>query len=86
MADEPRVDARRPLYADIFARLARPASTRGDLQLAWDFTTASREHNTAGMLKMRDEALEIVGDDGPPFTITSLTPDPAPDIALSSRA
>lgn len=82
MADEPSVDARRPLYADIFARLDKAGVGRGNLQLAWDFTTASREHNTAGMLKMRDEALALVGDDGPPFTITTLTPDPAPDIAL----
>jgi hypothetical protein len=34
------------------------------------------------MLKMRDEALAMVGDDGPPFTITTLTPDPSPEIAL----
>ncbi|MBK9753546.1 MAG: hypothetical protein IPO88_08570 [Nannocystis sp.] len=82
LSDEPSVDARRPLYADIFKRLDKIGVGRGDLQLAWDFTTASREHNTAGMLKMRDEGLAMVGPDGPAFEITKLTADPSPEIAL----
>ncbi|HEY0138183.1 MAG TPA: hypothetical protein VGB85_29050, partial [Nannocystis sp.] len=82
MADEPSVEARRPLYADIFERLDRAGVGRGDLQLAWDFTTATREHNTAGMLKMRDEALALVGPDGPEYTITKTTMDPTPDIGM----
>jgi hypothetical protein len=82
MPDEPSVAARRPLYADIFNRLDDADIGRGDLQLAWDFTTASREHNTEGMLKMRDEALAMVGDDGPPYKITKITADPNPDVAL----
>ncbi len=68
-ADDPSIDARRPLYTDIFKQLGDAGVTRGDLQLAWDFTTASRENNTAGLLKMRDEALEIVGADGPEYVI-----------------
>lgn len=82
LPDEPSVDARRPLYADIFDRLDKAGVGRGDLQLAWDFTTASREHNTAGMLKMRDEALALVGTDGPPYKITSVVADPNADVAL----
>ena len=79
---EPSVEARRPLYADIFQRLGAQNIGRGDLQLAWDFTTATREHNTAGMLKMRDEALAMVGADGPAYTLDQVTADPTPDIAL----
>lgn len=78
-SDEPSVDARRGLYADIFARLGDAGVARDDLQLAWDFTTASRENNTAGLLKMRDEGLEWAGEDGPPYTITLVDaehPDP----------
>mgnify|MGYP001788184685 CR=1 FL=1 len=82
MTEEPSVEARRPLYADIFERLDRAGVGRGDLQLAWDFTTATREHNTAGMLKMRDEALEIVGPDGPKYTIVKTTMDPSPDVGM----
>ena len=82
MTGEPSVEARRPLYADIFERLDKAGVGRGDLQLAWDFTTATREHNTAGMLKMRDEALAAVGPDGPPYTITTMVMDPSPDVGM----
>jgi len=78
-ADDPSIDARRGLYADIFLRLADAGVARDDLQLAWDFTTASRENNTAGLLKMRDEGLAWAGDDGPPYTLTLVDaehPDP----------
>jgi hypothetical protein len=72
-SDEPSVDARRALYADIFQRLEAAGVARADLQLAWDFTTASRENNTGWLVHMRDEALAAAGEDGPPFTITSAT-------------
>lgn len=79
---EPSVEQRRPLYADIFARLAKQNVAREDLQLAWDFTTATREHNTAGMLKMRDEALALVGPNGPAYTIDKVTMDPNADVGM----
>ncbi len=82
LPDEPSVATRRPLYADIFAKLAAAGVPRDDLQLAWDFTTASREYNTAGMLKMRDEALAMVGTAGPAYTLTSVVENPAEHIAL----
>ncbi|MBX3188889.1 MAG: hypothetical protein KF819_17855 [Labilithrix sp.] len=66
---EPSVDARRGLYEDIFARLASANVARADLQLAWDFTTASRENVTGWLLHMRDEALAIAGESGPPYRI-----------------
>ena len=62
LPDEPSVDSRRPLYADIFARLDGAGVPRADLQLAWDFTTASDANNTAWLVHMRDEALALVGD------------------------
>ncbi len=51
------LDARRPLYTDIFARLEQAGVARETLQLAWDFTTNSREATSRDMLQMRDEAL-----------------------------
>lgn len=80
--DDPSIEARRPLYTDIFTRLADAGVAREDLQLAWDFTTASRENNTAAMLKMRDEALAMVGQDGPEYTITTLDMDVSEHIAF----
>ena len=67
-SDEPSVDARRDLYEDIFANLGEEGWSREDVQVAWDFNTASDPNNTAWMLKMRDEALELVGGDGPEYT------------------
>ena len=80
--EEPSVEQRRALYADIFERLGQQDIGRDDLQLAWDFTTATREHNTAGMLKMRDEALALVGADGPAYVLDTVTPDPTEEIAF----
>ncbi len=70
------VTRRRELYKDIFARLDKAGVKKEDLQLAWDYSTASRENNTSRFLHMRDEALAIVGDKGPEYTITKIDDNP----------
>ena len=55
--DDALVESRRPHFEDIFARLQQAGVTRGDLQIAWDFTTASRHNNTHAMVHLRDDAL-----------------------------
>ncbi len=72
---EPSIEARRPLYADIFARLETAGMARADVQLAWDFTTASRENQTGWLLHMRDEALEAVGAAGPEYSLVLVEDD-----------
>jgi hypothetical protein len=74
------VSRRRELYKDIFARLDKAGIKKDDLQLAWDYSTASRENNTSRFLHMRDEALALVGDKGPEYTITTFVDDPNPYI------
>lgn len=64
--------ARKELYEDIFSKLDDAGVPRDDLQIAWDFTTASKEGNTSRMLKMRDLALEEVGEEGPSFVVTNV--------------
>lgn len=81
-SDDPSVSSRRALYADIFKRLANANVAKDDLQIAWDFSTASRENNTARLIKMRDESLAAVGTDGPSYTITTTTPNPNADTAV----
>ncbi len=71
--EDPSIDARRGLYEDIFQRLGAAGVERDDLQLAWDFSTASQENNTAWLLHMRDEALEMAGETGPSYEITSFS-------------
>lgn len=79
-SDEPSVDARRPLYTDIFERLSAEGVARGDLQLAWDFTTASDENVTGRMIEIRDDAFEVVGSAGPSYTIEQVDEDWMPEI------
>ena len=38
--------------------------TRGSLQLAWDFSTASEQCLTDRLLHMRDDAMKRIGDKG----------------------
>ena len=82
---DPSVEERRGLYADIFMRLEAAGVTRSDLQLAWDFTTASKDNNTKYLVHMRDEALEAAGADGPPYTIDEVEQDPSPTLAYRLR-
>ncbi|MSP25346.1 MAG: hypothetical protein EXR75_09315 [Myxococcales bacterium] len=70
------VGARRKLYEDIFARLSMAGYATDDLQLAWDYTTASRDDTTRWLLHMRDDALKVVGDLGPEYTVTEVTENP----------
>lgn len=72
--DDEAVESRRPLYIDIFAQLADAGVPRDELQLAWDFTVASREDTNGRVLAMRDAALEAVGD-GPTYEILSVDED-----------
>jgi hypothetical protein len=78
---DPSVALRKSLYADIFSKLEAAGIKQGDLQLAWDYSTASRQNNTAWFLSMRDDALSKVGTMGPSYTLfppaaAGTTPDP----------
>jgi hypothetical protein len=75
------VEARRALYENIFDNLYLAGIPREDLQLAWDYTTASRENNTRDMIAMRDDALRVVGEQGPEYSVTQVIEDPNEYIA-----
>lgn len=68
-------------YDDIFARLDDAGIARDDLQVAWDYTTASRENNTQWMLHIRDDAF-AAHPDGVPYEI-EVVPD---DVEASETA
>jgi hypothetical protein len=80
-SNEISVAPRRALYADILKKLAAHGVETSDLQLAWDFTTASKENTTSWLVHMRDSALAYVGGAGPAYTITSTLDNPDPEIA-----
>lgn len=74
------VSLRRNLYKDILGTLQKNGVQTGDLIMAWDFTTASKENTTSDMVSIRDQALAAVGADGPTYTITKVTDNPNPYI------
>ncbi|APR86645.1 Hypothetical protein A7982_11994 [Minicystis rosea] len=77
---EPSVGRRRALYDDIFARLEKAGIAKDDLQIAWDYSTASQENNVGRLIRMRDDALAKVGTKGPDYTIASVEENPSPHI------
>ncbi|MGB5812935.1 MAG: hypothetical protein WBG86_20550 [Polyangiales bacterium] len=73
-SDEESIEARRPLYADIFSRLADAGWDQSDIQIAWDFNTASDANNTQWLTHMRDTAFDLVAD-GIEYTIDTAEPN-----------
>jgi hypothetical protein len=73
---------RRAQYADIFAKLEAAGIPRSDLQIAWDYTTASQANNTRWLLAMRDRAFAELGDGASPYVIDSVDQNPSEHIAL----
>ena len=71
------VAPRRALYADILGKLQGAGIDPTSLQLAWDFTTASKDDTTQWMVHMRDDALNTVGAAGPAYTYTQCTSTPS---------
>lgn len=63
------IEGRRAVYADIFTRLSAAGVARTDLQLAWDFTTASQENLTGRLVSARDDAFTRIPSDGPEYRI-----------------
>jgi hypothetical protein len=78
-----RTEARRDHFEDIFQKLETAGITKTGLQLAWDFTTASKEGTTGALLHMRDEALKLIDEaNAPLYTIINVTPDPDDHLAF----
>jgi len=63
------LEARRATMEEVFTLLAANGVAREELQLAWDFTTASTEALTGWMVSIRDQAFALPT---PGFTVTSV--------------
>lgn len=69
------VHARRAHFeAAVFPVLESAGVARGELQLAFDFTTASEASITDPLLRARDVLLEQIGDQGPSFEVVEIVP------------
>ncbi|MFT4628119.1 MAG: hypothetical protein ACI8PZ_006814 [Myxococcota bacterium] len=72
-SDDPGIEARRDRFdAEVFPALEAEGFARSDLQLAWDFTTVSRDSSFGRVLHMRDDARSRWGDGGPEYVIDSV--------------
>lgn len=69
---DPVLSQRQEHFNDIFDRITTAGIDPTELTLAWDFVTASSEALHNDMLHIRDEGLELIGEDGPELTITSI--------------
>lgn len=77
------IEPRQALYTDIFKNLTDAGVAKDDLQIAWDYTTQSKENTTGWLVHMRDEGLRLIDDaEGPLYTITTVTPDEREGIAF----
>jgi hypothetical protein len=75
-SDVESIEARRELYEDIFAKIEAKGWSRDEIQIAWDFNTASDENNTRWLLHMRDTAFALIeADGGVKYTIDSVEDD-----------
>jgi len=68
--------------AEIFPALTKLGVARDDLQLAWDFTTASDERNTRDMWAIRDDIVATLGQAGPALEVDLVLPEYSDEIAL----
>jgi len=78
-AEKWSVYARRDLYKEIFGELEKAGVDKKDLQVAWDYTTATKDNIIGHIVAMRDKALAAVGDDGPTFKVKQVEETPTSD-------
>ena len=69
--DVPDVEFRRGSFDNLFGKLESLGYEKANLQAAWEFHTASTESIVGGMLHMREDALNRLGDGGIGCNVTS---------------
>ena len=81
----PLLEKARGRYPEIFAALAAHGIEKGDLVVAWDFTTASRESVRADLLDARASALAMAGTNGASLGYAVTTDAPSGDTRFARR-
>ena len=80
-ARHPALQALSPRYeAEIFPVLAAAGVPKGDLVLAWDFTTRSEAYATTDLIGVRDDLLARASSLPPPVVVSEEI-DPSPHVA-----
>lgn len=79
---DPRVEAARPRYEEVFAVLGRNGLPRNEVHFAIEWTTASRQHVLGPILGMRAEVIRRAAmPEGIPFTISRVEENPNANVA-----
>jgi len=76
------IEYRRGEMNEMFDTLTAQGIDRAELTLAWSFTVASTRNISERMLHIRDDALTLLGEVAPVYTITAVTPNSDDNIAL----
>ncbi len=77
-----RIEAARPRYEEVFAALGRAGVMRSDVQLALEWTTASRQHVLGPILGMRAEVIRRAAMPAAlPYTIDRVVDSPNNNVA-----
>ena len=75
ITDAPDIEARRDSLGDLVTALGAEGHDESNLKAAWMFRTASLDSMLGGILSMRADALDRLGEDGINCTITSVQSD-----------
>ena len=70
--------------SEVFPVLEGAGVAREEVQLAWDFTTAS-DRTARELLELRDRFVERIGAEGPEYEVVEVEEDPHPAIARLLR-
>jgi hypothetical protein len=62
--------------AKVFPVIERAGVPRGEVLLAWDFSTTTREGSTSRLLAMRDRLYDLIGEQGPEYLVDRVIADP----------
>ena len=73
--DAPDVELRAASFDNLFVSLESHGYSRGDLQAAWEFHTASTESMIQDLVEMRDDASERLGSEGIGCNVTEVIDD-----------
>ncbi|MEZ4450282.1 MAG: hypothetical protein R3B09_12465 [Nannocystaceae bacterium] len=83
VAGHPILEPLAKRYEDqIFPVITALGADRDDLQLAWDFTTATEARNTADMMAIRDDVIATLSASGPAIMIDKILDDYSDEIQI----
>ena len=82
VTDNQQIESLRSSYETMFDSLSETGYERKDLTSAWWFHTASSQSIMGDIISMRNNATQLLGDNGIGCNVTSVTENYAEDLSL----